>query len=168
MKGLGAVVVVLGMAGLGVVNAVYAKEGGKMIEDGRTVSFDYTLTVNGEVVDSSAGRKPLTYVHGKGTIIPGLSKQLEGLKEGSEKKIIVGPEDAYGIVDPKAFQEVPRNVLPKDIELKPGMVLQAATPDGKKTLVRVSELRGDKVLLNFNHPLAGKTLEFQVKIVSIK
>ena len=139
-----------------------------MIGDGRTVAFDYTLTVDGEVVESTKGREPLTYVHGKGALIPGLEKELVGMKEGDEKTVMIAPEDAYGVVNPKAFQEVPKDRLPTAAPLEAGAQLQAKSPDGQITIVTVSEIKGDTVILNFNHPLAGKTLQFQVKIISIQ
>jgi len=138
------------------------------IENGRTVSFEYTLTVDGKVVDTSEGRSPFQYTHGQGTIIPGLSKQLEGLHEGDEKTIVVAPAEAYGLVDPKAFQEIPRARLPKDLDLHIGTQLQASGPGGRMFVVTVSELKGENVILNFNHPLAGKELHFQIKVVSIQ
>lgn len=157
------------VAVLAVATNVSAGKGGKgVIEKGRTVSFDYTLTVEGKVVDSSQGRGPFQYTHGQGTIIPGLSKQLEGLHVGDEKAIVVAPNEAYGSVDPKAFQEVPRARLPKELDLHIGTQLQASSPDGRVFVVTVSELKGENVTLNFNHPLAGKTLHFQIKVVSIQ
>jgi len=144
------------------------KEGGRMIAEGRTVSFNYTLAVDGEVIETTQGREPLTYVHGNGALIPGLEKQLEGMEEGQEKNITIAPDDAYGAINPKAFQEVPKENLPKDIPLEVGMQLQARTREGHTTLVTVSEVKPDTVILNFNHPLAGKTLQFQVKILTIQ
>ena len=144
------------------------KEGEMVIESGRNVTFDYTLTVDGKVVDTSKNHGPFQYKHGEKNIIPGLSKQLEGLHVGDEKAIVVAPEDAYGPVDPKAFQEIQRSRLPKEIDLRVGTQLQASSPDGKVMLVTVSKLERDKVLLNFNHPLAGKELHFQVKVVNIQ
>lgn len=136
------------------------------IQKGSQVSFDYTLTVDGEVVDSSEGRGPLQYTHGGRQIIPGLSKQLEGMHVGEEKKVEVLPEEAYGRVNPEAIQEVPRSTLPAEIKPEVGMMLQVSNPQGTAP-VRVAELKEDSIVLDFNHPLAGKTLTFQVKIVSI-
>ncbi|MBN2121376.1 MAG: peptidylprolyl isomerase [Candidatus Omnitrophica bacterium] len=138
------------------------------IQGGSKVSFDYTLTVDGEVVDSSEGRGPMEYVHGQGQIIPGLAKQLEGLKVGDEKKVVVSAEEAYGPVNPNAFQEIDKSALPQDQEPKVGMVLQAQTPEGQVFPVRISEVKDNTVMVDFNHPLAGKTLNFDVKIVSIQ
>ncbi len=141
---------------------------GMTIKDGSKVSFDYTLTIDGRVVDSSEGREPLTYTHGEGQIIPGLSSQLEGLKEGDEKTVVVAPEDAYGVVDPKAFQEVPKDRMPQDIDLQVGTQLQSSSPDGRTFVVTVSEVKADSVVIDLNHPLAGKTLQFQVKVRSVQ
>jgi FKBP-type peptidyl-prolyl cis-trans isomerase 2 len=144
-------------------------EGGKMvIQDGRLVSFDYTLTVDGEVIETSKEQGPLQYTHGKGEIIPGLAKQLEGLGVGDEKTIEVPPEEAYGPVNPKAFREIPNTSLPADLEPRVGMYLQMQGPGGRILPVRVAEVKEDSVVLDLNHPLAGKTLIFQVKIVSIE
>ena len=144
------------------------KGGDGMIASGKKVSLDYTLTVDGKVMDSSQRRGPLQYTHGEGKIIPGLSRQLEGLKVGDEKNIVVSPEEAYGNVDPRAFEEVPKSEMPKDLNLTVGTRLQAKAPDGRSLLVTVSEVKKDSVLLNFNHPLAGKELHFKVKILDIQ
>ncbi len=149
--------------------AVSAGKGGDgMIASGKKVSLDYTLTVDGKMMDSSQGRGPLHYTQGEGKIIPGLSRQLEGLKVGDEKNIVVSPEEAYGNVDPRAFEEVPKSEMPKDLNLTVGTRLQAKAPDGRSLLVTVSEVKKDSVLLNFNHPLAGKELHFKVKILDIQ
>jgi len=137
------------------------------IGEGSQVSFDYTLTVDGEVVDSSEGRDPFTYTHGEGQIVPGLEKNLKGLHVGDEKKVAVSPEEGYGVVDPNAFKEVPRSTLPPDVKIDLGMMLQAQNPNGNLLTVKVTEVKDDTVVIDFNHPLAGKTLNFDVKIVSI-
>jgi len=137
------------------------------IEKGSKVNFDYTLTVDGEVVDSSDGRDPFTYTHGEGQIVPGLERNLEGLHAGDKKKVAVLPEEGYGVVDPNAFKDVPRSTLPADVNLEPGMMLQAQNPNGNIFTVKIIEVKDDIVTIDFNHPLAGKMLNFQVKIVSI-
>jgi FKBP-type peptidyl-prolyl cis-trans isomerases 2 len=86
-----------------------------VIQTGSMVAFDYTLTdESGTVIDSSKGKEPMHYVHGKGQIIPGLEKELEGLPVGGEKKVTVKPEDGYGPVNPQAFQEIPKEKLPPE------------------------------------------------------
>jgi FKBP-type peptidyl-prolyl cis-trans isomerase SlyD len=139
-----------------------------VIQTGSMVAFDYTLTdESGTVIDSSKGKEPMHYVHGKGQIIPGLEKELEGLPVGGEKKVTVKPEDGYGPVNPQAFQEIPKDKLPPDA-LKVGTVLTATGPQGQSVPVRVHEVKENTVIMDFNHPLAGKTLLFAVKITEIK
>ncbi|MCF7875395.1 MAG: peptidylprolyl isomerase [Candidatus Omnitrophica bacterium] len=138
------------------------------IEKGKKVSFDYTLTVDGQVIDSSKEREPLSYVHGEGKIIPGLASELEGMKEGQEKIVKVSPEDAYGKENPEAFKEVPKSSLPKDLEPKAGMMLQMQGPEGQAVPVKVAEVKDEEVVLDLNHPLAGKTLKFDVKVISVE
>ena len=158
----------VGLAVVATAGLCLGAGGDNVIANGKKVTFDYTLKVDGKVIDSSQQHGSLVYTQGEGKIIPGLSRQLEGLRAGDEKEIVVTPQEGYGAVDPKAFKEVPREQLPKDAKLKVGTQLQAKTPDGHILVVTVSKLNKDTVLLNFNHPLAGKELHFQVKILSIQ
>jgi FKBP-type peptidyl-prolyl cis-trans isomerase SlyD len=132
------------------------------------VTLEYTLSgEDGAVIESSKGNPPLKYTHGQHQIIPGLERELTGMKTGEHKSIKVKPEDGYGAVDPKAFREFPREKLPPEA-LKVGTVLTARTPDGQAMAVRVHEIKEDIVVLDFNHPLAGKTLNFDVKVAEIQ
>ncbi len=149
-------------------NAGIGEAKNMIVEKGKEVSIDYTLTVEGEVIDSSQGKSPLQYTQGEGQIIVGLEKELEGLKVGDEKTVVVPPEEAYGLSDPEAFQEVPRSSLPSEIKPQVGMYVQAKGADGKVFPVKITEVKENMVVINFNHPLAGKTLKFDIKIVSIK
>ena len=138
------------------------------VQPGYEILFDYTLTDDsGKVVDSSKGKEPMHYVHGKGQIIPGLEKELAGMAVGAEKKVTVKPEEGYGPVDPRAFQEIPKEKLPPEA-LKVGTMLMAQAPSGQGVPVRVHEVKDNTVVMDFNHPLAGKTLSFEVKITDIK
>lgn len=155
------------LAGLGAADAAENKEN-PVVQEGSAVSFDYTLTdESGQVVDTSKGKKPMQYVHGKGQIIPGLEKELTGMPVGGEKKVKIKPEDAYGPVNPAAFREVPKDQLPAE-GLKVGAMLLAQGPGGQSIPVRVHEIKENTVVMDFNHPLAGKTLSFDVKITDIK
>ena len=154
--------VVVGMLNL----CAYADD--PVVGPGKKVTLDYTLTVDNQQVETSVGKTPLTYVVGSRNIIPGLESQLNGMHVNEEKVVNVAAKDAYGDVDPKAFKEFPVTSLPKGMEPKAGMVLQATAPDGSKFPAVISEIKGDKVVLNFNHPLAGKTLTFKVKILKIE
>ena len=138
------------------------------IQAGSLVAFDYTLTdESGKVLDTSKGKEPMHYVHGKGQIIPGLEKELAGMTVGSQKKVTVKPEDGYGPVNPQAFQEIPKDKLPPEA-LKVGTVLTATGPQGQHVPVRVHEIKENTVVMDFNHPLAGKTLLFDIKVTEIK
>ena len=156
------VLLVMGMLSI----SAYADD--PVIGPGKKVTLDYTLTVDNKEVETSVGKTPLSYVVGTKTIIPGLEAQLNGLHINEEKIVNVAPKDAYGEVDPKAFKEFPVTSLPKEMTPQVGMVLQATAPDGSKFPAVISELKGDKVVLNFNHPLAGKSLTFKVKILKIE
>src|SRR5262249_10559700 len=138
------------------------------VQAGCDVAFDYTLTdESGTVIDSSKGKEPMHYVHGQNQIIPALEKELAGMPIGAQKKVTVKPEDGYGRIDPGAFQEVPKDKVPADA-LKVGAMLMAQGPRGQSTPVRVHEIKENTVVMDFNHPLAGKTLSFDVKITDIK
>ena len=137
------------------------------IHNGSKVAFAYTLTVDGKVVDTSEGRTPLEYTQGDGKMIPGLAKQLEGLKAGDEKSVVLKPEEAYGSPNPSAIREVPLSQLPSQPKPQVGMMLQVQNKQGQVFPARIADIKGDKALVDLNHPLAGKTLNFKVKIVSV-
>ena len=135
---------------------------------GNQVSIEYTLRLEDkQVIDTNVGSKPLTYVHGSHQIVPGLEKGLEGLKIGDSKQVTVKPEEGYGIVDQEGFREVEKEEIPKEA-LKVGAQLQGRYASGKRFSVRVAEIKDKTVVLDLNHPLAGKTLHFEVKVLDIK
>ena len=138
-----------------------------MIQDNMTVQLEYTLTVDGSVVDSTSGRDPFQYVHGRGQIIPGLERQLTGLQAGDSREISISPEEGYGPVDPSAFIEVPNEQLPPNINPAVGMMLRGVDPDGRSFQATIQEVKETSVMLNLNHPLAGKTLLFKIKVLDI-
>lgn len=138
------------------------------IENGKKVKFHYTLTVDDQVIQSSEGQQPLAYTHGSGEIIPGLASEMEGMNVGDEKSVFVSSENAYGKVNPQAFQEVPMSSLPEGLEPQEGMTLKTHAPDGREVLVRISDIKEESIVIDMNHPLAGKDLQFDVKIVSIE
>lgn len=140
---------------------------GEIIQDGSIVSVEYTLTDDaGKVIESNVGKEPLTYLHGSGQIVPGLEKELAGLKVGDQKKIVVKPEDGYR-ADPNAFQEIPKDKLPPEAQ-KVGTVLATKGPHGETIAMRVHEVKDTTIVVDFNHPLAGKTLNFDVKVMEIQ
>jgi len=145
-----------------------AAKPGTVIQAGSAVAFHYTLTdESGAVIDSSKGKEPMHYIHGRGQIISGLEKELTGMAVGAEKKVTVKPEEGYGPIDPRRFHEVPKDKLPPDA-LKVGTMLMAQDPQGQGVPVRVHEIKEKTVIMDYNHPLAGKTLSFDIKITDIK
>jgi len=140
----------------------------EVIKNGSVVSMEYVLADEaGQVMDSNKGQEPMVYTQGAGQIIPGLERELNGLKAGDEKKVQVKPADGYGPVDPAAFQEVPKEMLPPEA-LKVGTLLTARSPQGQPMPVRIHEIRQTTVIVDFNHPMAGKTLFFDIKIIAVK
>ena len=139
-----------------------------MINDGSVVRFEYTVSdEKGEILQSNKGQEPVTYTHGQHEIIPGLEKGLSEMEVNEEKTIHVRPEEAYGKIDPKGFKEVPKSDIPIS-DPQVGTPLNARGPQGEEVLIHIREVKPDTVILDFNHPLAGKTLKFEVKVVGIE
>jgi len=146
-----------------VVPAAMAAEAA-VIQSGRKVDIEYTLTLDdGSTVQSNVGGKPLSFVAGSGQIIPGLETALAGKAARDRVKVRIPAEQAYGATDPGKMQEVPLDKIPEDAR-KVGTLLSAQGFDGP---IRVAEVRPDVVVLDFNHPLAGKALTFDVLVLSI-
>jgi FKBP-type peptidyl-prolyl cis-trans isomerase SlyD len=154
-----------------VSTGVFAAEKSKennVVKDGTVVSLQYTLSSeDGKTIESNKGKEPLKYTHGGQQIVPGLEKNLTGMKMGEEKRVKVNPEEGYGPVDPKGFQEFPKDKIPSE-GLKVGAVLTARGPQGQQVPVRVHEIKEKTVVLDLNHPMAGKTLVFDVKVLDIQ
>ncbi len=138
------------------------------VKAGRKVTLNYVLSVDGKIINSSVKKQPLQYIHGTQSILPALAKQLEGLHVGDEKSITLEPKDAFGIVDPSAYQEIPKSSLPKNLLPKMGMVLEMKGSDGRAYPAIIAQVRKDTIILDFNHPLAGKRLNYLVKILAIE
>jgi len=138
-----------------------------MINKGSTVKIHYTLTVDDEQVESSFQKEPLTYQHGEGQLIQGLEEQLEGLGEGDVREISVAPEKAYGDRTPENIVAVQKSAFGTPEEIKVGTFVEGKTQDGQPFRARVTEEEEDAFVLDLNHPLAGKTLEFKVEVVSV-
>ncbi len=140
---------------------------GSKIERGKQVSLEYLLKVDGKVADSNVGKEPLIYIQGKGQLIPGLEKQLEGLKAGDARKIEVSPKEGYGEYNPTAMQEIPKSSI-SNAELKVGAKLYARDNYGRTNTATIKEIKKDSVVIDLNHPLASKTLYFEVKILKVE
>ncbi|MBF0331286.1 MAG: peptidylprolyl isomerase [Candidatus Omnitrophica bacterium] len=164
MNKLLCVSVLAGIAFLG-TGVVHAQN---VVAPGMKVKFDYTLTVDKEEVETTKGKQPLEYVDGKNMLIPGLEKELTGMKVGEAKTVMVKPEDGYGPVRPEAVREFDKTKFPADITPQVGMVLEMQDPDGNPYPAMVKEVKDKVVMLDFNHPLAGKELKFDVTIVAVE
>jgi FKBP-type peptidyl-prolyl cis-trans isomerase SlyD len=132
------------------------------------VSLDYTLKVDGVVVDSSDKSEPIQFIQGRGHIISGLENELYGMQVGDKKQVNVSASDGYGEVDNSAFADIPRDEFPPDIPLKPGIGLQLRDQDGNIVEGYIREVGEKSVRLDFNHPLAGKDLDFAVEVVDVR
>lgn len=134
---------------------------------GRKVAVHYRGTLDsGEEFDSSAEREPLEFVVGSGDLIPGFEKAIVGMEPGQEKRVTLEPEDAYGPYEEELVVEGPRNSFP-DGELKVGQSYTVHLRDGQEAEGRVVRIAGDTVAVDFNHPLAGKRLTFDLRVVSV-
>jgi len=137
------------------------------VSNGKQVSLEYTMKLDDQsVIDSNVGGEPLKVTQGKHELVPGLEKALEGMAAGEKKNVTVAPPEAYGTVDPKAFQEVDRKMVSVEGQ-KVGAQLEGTTTDGRKIFPRISEVKNETVVLDFNHPLAGKTLHFAVQVLDV-
>lgn len=140
-----------------------------IVQDDVCVGIDYTLRLeDGEVIDSSEGRGPLEFIQGRGQIIPGLERELYGMSLGDEKAVVVAPADGYGEFDSELLETLPRSAFPQDMELQEGMGLRMRTQDGRVVVVYVRSSDQEQVVVDLNHPLAGKTLHFDVRIAGLR
>lgn len=139
------------------------------VKKGDTVSLHYTGTLeDGSVFDTSKKRnEPLKFTAGSGQVIPGFDKAVVGMKKGEEKKFTLQPADAYGDRKPEMTHTVPRKQLPPEHEPKLGMMLVMGTPQGQQVPAVITKVTKENVTLDLNHPLAGKALTFDIKIVEI-
>jgi FKBP-type peptidyl-prolyl cis-trans isomerase 2 len=139
-----------------------------VVEKGSKVAVEYTLSLpGGEFVESNSGKEPLTYEQGAGKMLPAFEAQVNGLKPGATKEFDLAPEQAYGPVRKELYQTVDAAQIPEEAR-KVGTRLMAKAESGQQRPVRVAEVKGDKVVLDLNHPLAGKKLHFAVKVLSVE
>lgn len=137
------------------------------VSNGKQVSLEYTLKLDDQsVVDTNVGGEPLKVTQGSHQIIPGVEKQIEGMAIGEKKKFSVAPADGYGAIDPNAFREIDKKMVPVDAQ-KVGTQLEGKTAEGRKVFPRIAEVKNDTLVLDFNHPLAGKTLYFDIKVLDV-
>lgn len=142
----------------------------QQVKKGDTIRINYTGTLEGgEKFDSSEGREPLQFMVGEGRVIKGMDEGVIGMEVGKEKTIVAQPADAYGERQQELVQEIPKNALPEQLraQAKEGMVLRLQDPTGRAMPARITKTSENTITLDLNHPLAGKVLNFTVKVVSI-
>ncbi len=132
------------------------------------IKVEYTgMLEDGTVFDTSEGIGPLEFEVGSGQVISGFDNAVIGMEVGEEKKVELAPSEAYGDYDSNLIKKIPMNKLPPGEEPKPGMVLELRTSDGIGFPARITEVAEKDITIDLNHPLAGKTLIFQIKIVDV-
>ncbi len=140
-----------------------------IIGDKSVVQMHYKLTSEeGQVLDSSEGAEPLSYLHGAGNIIPGLEKALTGKVEGDSFQVKVPPAEAYGEINPEGIKVIEKSAFEGVESVEAGMTFEAKAPDGSKQRIIVKKVEGNEVTIDLNHPLAGVVLNFDIQIVSVR
>lgn len=140
----------------------------EQIANGVVVSLAYTLTVDGEEVGRATPEEPLEYLHGAENIVPGLENALAGKKVGDRLSVTLPPEEAYGEYDEDEIDEFDLDEMPADEELEEGMMVEVEDDDGYVYIGTVVEITDDTVVVDFNPPLAGKTLTFDVEVLALR
>lgn len=137
------------------------------IQDRATVRAALTLTIEGKQVFAYDEQKPFSYVHGGKEVPPGLERQLAGLTVGDERKITVAAAEGFGESDPAKVLQIPRDQVPQQENPEVGQIIEGKLPSGEKFRATIRDVTPEHVVLDLNHPFAGKTLEFDVRILDV-
>ena len=138
------------------------------VKEGDKVKVHYTGSLeDGTVFDSSEGKDPLEFEAGTGKVIKGFDAAIMGMEKGEEKEVTILPAEAYGTSNDQLFQKVPKSQFPPEQEVKAGLMMLLKAPDGRQIPAKVASIEGEEVTIDLNHPLAGKTLKFKIKIEEI-
>ena len=138
------------------------------VADGQVIVMEYTLRVEGEIIDASTDHGPIEFIQSVGNIIPGLEQALYGMTVGESKEVVVTAGDGYGEMDSLAYMEVPRDQFPEDIPMETGTQIELHNEAGQPMVARIDQVGETSVRLDFNHPLAGKELHFAIKIAGLR
>jgi FKBP-type peptidyl-prolyl cis-trans isomerase 2 len=170
-SGVSAALSILALAACGGALAETAQDADEekiVIEEGRTVSIEYTLKLDdGTVADTNVGGDPLVYTQGNGQILPALEKNLEGMTTEDTRAVHLSAAEGYGEVNDELYREVPPEQIPEEAR-EIGQILYGEGPNGQPFQVRVHEVREETIVLDFNHPLAGQALNFDIRIVAVE
>jgi FKBP-type peptidyl-prolyl cis-trans isomerase SlyD len=140
-----------------------------MIGKHSVVSLNYTLKNDaGEVVDTSEGGEPLSYLHGASNLIPGLEAELEGKMTGSSFNVSIAPDQAYGEIREELIQTIDKSMFQGVESIEPGMSFMAQGDGGQQQRVVVTDVQGEQVTIDANHPMAGQNLHFEVEVVDVR
>ncbi|MCJ7734752.1 MAG: peptidylprolyl isomerase [Anaerolineales bacterium] len=140
----------------------------KTVQDNLVVTLDYTLIVEEEILESTKDGEPIEFIQGIGQIIPGLEDALYGMKVGEKKKVVIEPENAYGDYDPESLEVARKEEFSEDIPLDVGTFLDLRDDDDDVLSAQIVEADEDTITLDFNHPLAGKTLTFEISVTNLR
>ena len=140
----------------------------EIVADDVVVILAYKLSVDGEIVDMADDQEAIQFLQGHRNLIPGLELQLNGMKVGETKHVVVSPDQGYGPIDKEAISEVPLTEFPEGVTPEVDMELEMKDQEGNEMYGRVLSIQDDGVTMDFNHPLAGKELHFEVKIVDLR
>jgi peptidylprolyl isomerase len=160
------ILVVCGLMGAALL--IGGCSGAAKAKSGDKVKVDYTLTVDGKVFDTSIGKTPLEFTLGAGNVIPGFDKAVTGMKVGETKKVTIPPADGYGERNEQLVFLVQREQLPAGTDPQVGLQLQASNSDGSTSNYTITKIDDTGVTVDGNSPLAGKTLNFEVKLLVIE
>lgn len=139
------------------------------VKQNDTVKVHYTgKLTDGQVFDSSREREPIEFTLGQGQLIPGFENGVIDMKVNEKKTVTIPHSEAYGEVNQELFQEVPKDQLPPEIKPEVGMGLVSKNPDGTERQLRVAEVKENAIVVDANHPLAGKDLIFDLEVIEIK
>ncbi|MGE5401125.1 MAG: FKBP-type peptidyl-prolyl cis-trans isomerase [Ignavibacteriales bacterium] len=139
------------------------------IKPNQVVTVNYSLKdENGEILDATTKEQPFAFLSGQNQILPKLEEEISTMIIGSKKQIVLSPEEAYGEYQPESVQVVNRSNFPEGSKLEEGMEFVANTPDGQQLPFIITKIEGDDITLDFNHPLAGETLTFDLELLDIR
>ena len=138
------------------------------VEDNLVITLDYKLIVEDELLESTEDGEPILFIQGIGQIIPGLENTLYGMEVGDQKTVVIQPEDAYGEYDPESLQEAKKEEFSEEVPLDVGTFLDLADDEGDVLSAQIIAAEEDTITLDFNHPLAGKTLTFEITVTDLR
>jgi FKBP-type peptidyl-prolyl cis-trans isomerase SlyD len=138
------------------------------IARGSVVTLSYAMSCDGERIEETEPGEPLVYLHGSGALVPGLERALDGCTIGKRLDLVLGPDQAFGRSDPSKIEYLPRSAFPADAELELGMQFGAEDQNGDEVAVWITDIDGERVCVNGNHPLVDQTLRFEVEVLAVR